>query len=152
MFLVWLPILSYVMVMALNEISDAWDISPAIMAMTVGAAGTSFPDFVASLVVAKQGQGSMACSNAFGSNIFNIFVASGVPWALYATFSLTPEDKLAAFTSVGSIGISIPSPEIASGVVTLAVSLLAFLLVMVLWRFAFAWVSFVVAQVLERPL
>jgi len=50
MFLLWLPILSYVMVTSLNEISEAWDIPPAVMAMTVGAAGTSFPDFMAASI------------------------------------------------------------------------------------------------------
>merc|ERR1711871_475192 len=51
-----------------------------VMGLTVTAAGTSLPNLFASLMVAKQGLGNMAVSNAFGSNTFNIFVALAIPW------------------------------------------------------------------------
>jgi len=55
-----------------------------VMGLTVTAAGTSLPNLFASLMVAKQGLGNMAVSNAFGSNTFNIFVALAVPWLVGA--------------------------------------------------------------------
>ena len=35
------------------------------------------------MLVARAGQGDMAVSNAFGSNVFNILVGLGLPWLLY---------------------------------------------------------------------
>ena len=46
------------------------------------AAGTSVPDLIGSIVVAKQGRGDMAVSNAVGSNIFDILFGLGMPWVL----------------------------------------------------------------------
>ena len=34
------------------------------------------------VLVARQGLGNMAVSNAFGSNTFNIFIALGFPWLI----------------------------------------------------------------------
>ena len=58
-------------------------ISSAIMGLTFSAIGTSFSNFWSSLVVAKNGQGDMAISNALGSNTFNIYICLGIPWLLY---------------------------------------------------------------------
>merc|ERR1712185_322198 len=46
------------------------------------AAGTSVPDALGSIAVAKQGEGDMAVANAFGSNVFDILLGLGVPWFL----------------------------------------------------------------------
>jgi len=40
---------------------------------------------VVALVVAKKGQGTAAVSTALGSNIFDILMALGLPWAVYAS-------------------------------------------------------------------
>jgi len=139
MFLVWLPILSFLMVKSVNGIAEAWGIDKAIMALTISAAGTSFPDFFASMVVARDGQGDMACANAFGSNIFNIFLASGAPWAVFATFWLTDADAVeggvGGYTPDGELALHIPSPDIVSGIITLAISLVLFVLVMICTKF-----------------
>jgi len=138
MFLVWLPILSLLMVQSVNSIAEAWDIDKAIMALTISAAGTSFPDFFASMVVAREGQGDMACSNAFGSNIFNIFLASGSPWAVFISFVLS-EDDIGGIggrvPSSNELALHIPSPDIVSGIITLAVSLALFVVVMIITKF-----------------
>ena len=54
--------------------------------VTVSAAGTSLPNYVASKVAAQNGFGNMAVSNAFGSNTFNIMIGLGMPWVLYTSF------------------------------------------------------------------
>ena len=52
------------------------------MGVTVLAAGTSVPDAIGSLLVARDGQGDMAVSNAIGSNVFDILLGLGIPWTL----------------------------------------------------------------------
>ena len=53
------------------------------MRITFLAAGTSVPDLLSSVVVAKQGKGDMAVSSSIGSNIFDVCVGLPVPWLLY---------------------------------------------------------------------
>ena len=43
------------------------------MGISVSAAGTSFPNLFASMVVARQGLGNMAVSNALGGNVRLVF-------------------------------------------------------------------------------
>ncbi|MEM7111256.1 MAG: calcium/sodium antiporter [Chloroflexota bacterium] len=62
--------------------SDAVGIPPVIVALTILAGGTSIPDMIASIVVARQGRGEMAVANAIGSNIFDILVGLGIPWII----------------------------------------------------------------------
>merc|ERR1711865_802666 len=49
---------------------------------TLVAAGTSIPDALGSIAVAREGHGDMAVSNAIGSNVFDIFLGLGLPWFL----------------------------------------------------------------------
>jgi len=61
---------------------DLLGIEASIMGLTFCAAGTSVPDCMCSVIVAKQGRGRMAISNVFGSNVFDILIAMAIPWAL----------------------------------------------------------------------
>ncbi|XP_067257419.1 sodium/potassium/calcium exchanger 3 [Chanodichthys erythropterus] len=78
----WIAIFSYLMVWMVTIISYTLDIPDYIMGITFLAAGTSVPDCMASLIVARQGMGDMAVSNSIGSNIFDILLGLGFPWAL----------------------------------------------------------------------
>ncbi|KAI1898647.1 hypothetical protein AGOR_G00074530 [Albula goreensis] len=78
----WIAIFSYLMVWMVTIISFTLDIPDVIMGITFLAAGTSVPDCMASLIVARQGMGDMAVSNSIGSNIFDILLGLGFPWAL----------------------------------------------------------------------
>ncbi|XP_028839763.1 sodium/potassium/calcium exchanger 3 [Denticeps clupeoides] len=78
----WIAVFSYLMVWMVTIISDTLDIPDYIMGITFLAAGTSVPDCMASLIVARQGMGDMAVSNSIGSNIFDILLGLGFPWAL----------------------------------------------------------------------
>ncbi len=49
------------------------------MGLTILAAGTSVPDLLTSVIVAKQGFGDMAVSSSIGSNIFDVLVGLPVP-------------------------------------------------------------------------
>lgn len=78
----WIAVFSYLMVWMVTIISSTLDIPDYIMGITFLAAGTSVPDCMASLIVARQGLGDMAVSNSIGSNIFDILLGLGFPWAL----------------------------------------------------------------------
>lgn len=78
----WIAVFSYLMVWMVTIISTTLDIPDYIMGITFLAAGTSVPDCMASLIVARQGMGDMAVSNSIGSNIFDILLGLGFPWAL----------------------------------------------------------------------
>eukprot|EP00064_Thunnus_orientalis_P015360 superscaffoldBa00002835_g15412 len=79
---VWIAVFSYVMVWMVTIIGYTLGIPDVIMGITFLAAGTSVPDCIASLIVARQGLGDMAVSNTIGSNVFDILVGLGVPWAI----------------------------------------------------------------------
>ncbi|OXB74327.1 UNVERIFIED_CONTAM: hypothetical protein H355_006856 [Colinus virginianus] len=71
--------------MLINEVTIigyTLGIPDVIMGITFLAAGTSVPDCMASLIVARQGMGDMAVSNSIGSNVFDILIGLGLPWAL----------------------------------------------------------------------
>uniref|UniRef100_S4R4H4 Solute carrier family 24 member 3 n=1 Tax=Petromyzon marinus TaxID=7757 RepID=S4R4H4_PETMA len=79
---IWIAVFSYVMVWMVTVIGYTLGIPDVIMGITFLAAGTSVPDCMASLIVARQGMGDMAVSNSIGSNVFDILVGLGLPWAL----------------------------------------------------------------------
>eukprot|EP01062_Namystynia_karyoxenos_P002039 TRINITY_DN10708_c0_g2_i1.p1 TRINITY_DN10708_c0_g2~~TRINITY_DN10708_c0_g2_i1.p1 ORF type:complete len:777 (+),score=265.21 TRINITY_DN10708_c0_g2_i1:75-2333(+) len=78
----WLAAMSYAMTFCVETLGKLMGISELVMGLTVSAAGTSFPNVFASMLVARQGLGNMAISNAFGSNVFNVFMGLGLPWFL----------------------------------------------------------------------
>lgn len=74
--------LSYVLVEVAILSAHDLGIPESIIALTVLAIGTSIPDLFSSIIVAKQGRGDMAVSNAIGSNIFDILVGLGLPFLI----------------------------------------------------------------------
>jgi len=79
--------LSWILVELAVVISEDLGIPEAIIALTVLAIGTSIPDLFSSLIVARQGRGEMAVSNAIGSNIFDILVGLGLPFIIVMSIS-----------------------------------------------------------------
>jgi sodium/potassium/calcium exchanger 2 len=53
------------------------------MGLVVLAAGTSVPDLITSVIVAREGHGDMAVSSSIGSNIFDVTVGLPLPWILH---------------------------------------------------------------------
>ena len=66
-------------------------IPDVIMGLTILAAGTSVPDLLSSVIVAKQGHGDMAVSSSIGSNIFDVAFGLPVPWLFYSIATLANE-------------------------------------------------------------
>jgi K+-dependent Na+/Ca+ exchanger-like protein len=80
--IVFIAGISWVLVEHSVNFAQAIGIPPIIVALTVLAAGTSAPDLISSIIVARQGRGEMAVANAVGSNIFDILVGLGLPWLI----------------------------------------------------------------------
>lgn len=87
--IILIALLSWVLVESAVVISEILRVPKVVIALTVLAIGTSVPDLMSSVIVAKQGRGGMALSNAVGSNIFDILIGLGLPWLLIVIFSNT---------------------------------------------------------------
>uniref|UniRef100_A0A3P9KBK7 Sodium/potassium/calcium exchanger 1 n=1 Tax=Oryzias latipes TaxID=8090 RepID=A0A3P9KBK7_ORYLA len=80
----WIGIFSYMMVWWAHQVGETIGISEEIMGLTILAAGTSIPDLITSVIVARKGLGDMAVSSSVGSNIFDITVGLPIPWLLFS--------------------------------------------------------------------
>jgi len=87
MSIVWIMVFSYLMVWWTTVIGNFAGIPDSVMGLTFLAAGTSVPDLITSVIVAKQGHGDMAVSSSIGSNIFDVCIGLPVPWLLYTMFN-----------------------------------------------------------------
>ena len=65
------------MVDGASGIAKSMGVSQSVIALTIVAAGTSFPELITSIVAARKGDTDMALGNVVGSNIFNIFFILG---------------------------------------------------------------------------
>ncbi|XP_035865254.1 sodium/potassium/calcium exchanger 1 isoform X4 [Phyllostomus discolor] len=82
--IIWIATFSYLMVWWAHQVGETIGISEEIMGLTILAAGTSIPDLITSVIVARKGLGDMAVSSSVGSNIFDITVGLPVPWLLFS--------------------------------------------------------------------
>jgi len=117
-----IAVLCWVLVESAIGISDILGIPEIVVALTVLAVGTSVPDMVSSVIVAKQGRAGMAVSNAIGSNIFDIFIGLGLPWLV----------KILIVDDV--IKFNIDGLDISVGLLFASVLLILFFLVWKKWR------------------
>ncbi|NWU06394.1 NCKX1 protein, partial [Cephalopterus ornatus] len=85
--ILWIAVFSYLMVWWAHQVGETIGISEEIMGLTILAAGTSIPDLITSVIVARKGLGDMAVSSSVGSNIFDITVGLPVPWFLFSLFN-----------------------------------------------------------------
>ncbi|XP_032439390.1 sodium/potassium/calcium exchanger 2-like isoform X2 [Xiphophorus hellerii] len=82
----WIAGFSYLMVWWAHQVGETIGITEEIMGLTILAAGTSIPDLITSVIVARKGLGDMAVSSSVGSNIFDITVGLPFPWLLWSMF------------------------------------------------------------------
>ncbi|XP_031668637.1 sodium/potassium/calcium exchanger 1-like isoform X2 [Oncorhynchus kisutch] len=80
----WIAVFSYLMVWWAHQVGETIGISEEIMGLTILAAGTSIPDLITSVIVARKGLGDMAVSSSVGSNIFDITMGLPVPWLIFS--------------------------------------------------------------------
>ncbi|PAA73300.1 hypothetical protein BOX15_Mlig017989g1 [Macrostomum lignano] len=76
----WIAGVSFAMVTVVGRLGCLLGIDTFVMAITVLAAGTSIPDLLSSIIVARDGFADMAVSNAIGSNVFDIDIGLGLPF------------------------------------------------------------------------
>jgi len=120
MAMVWLSFFSYWICVMADKVHEHFGIPSALLGLTLTSVGTSFPNMIASVIVARKGQGSMAIANALGSNIQNVFLALGFPWLANALLNG---------------GRFMQSTEgLVSGVISMAGSLLLFIMFLVFNR------------------
>ncbi|XP_078718210.1 sodium/potassium/calcium exchanger 2-like isoform X1 [Lampetra fluviatilis] len=82
--ILWIAIFSYLMVWWAHQVGETIGITEEIMGLTILAAGTSIPDLITSVIVARKGLGDMAVSSSVGSNIFDITVGLPMPWLMFS--------------------------------------------------------------------
>ncbi|KAJ8333653.1 hypothetical protein SKAU_G00409720 [Synaphobranchus kaupii] len=85
--ILWIAMFSYLMVWWAHQVGETVGISEEIMGLTILAAGTSIPDLITSVIVARKGLGDMAVSSSVGSNIFDITIGLPVPWLIFSLFN-----------------------------------------------------------------
>ncbi|XP_040566721.1 sodium/potassium/calcium exchanger Nckx30C isoform X5 [Lepeophtheirus salmonis] len=88
--ILWIAAFSYLMVWWATISGKTFDIPPEVMGLTFLAAGTSIPDLITSVIVARKGFGDMAVSSSVGSNIFDVTVGLPFPWLLYSAIFQKP--------------------------------------------------------------
>lgn len=116
----WIGVFSYYMVEWATLIGDVFGIPPAVMGLTFLAAGTSIPDLLTSVIVAKQGEGDMAVSSSIGSNIFDVLVGLPVPWLAYTLYYYGTNVTVKADTLF--VSLLILFLMLASVIITIAVN------------------------------
>ncbi|KPM07824.1 potassium-dependent sodium-calcium exchanger-like protein 2 [Sarcoptes scabiei] len=79
----WIGLYSYFMVWWATLVGETFRVPSEIMGLTFLAAGTSIPDLITSVLVARKGLGDMAVSSSIGSNIFDVAVGLPFPWLIY---------------------------------------------------------------------
>ncbi|XP_041464290.1 sodium/potassium/calcium exchanger 2-like [Lytechinus variegatus] len=101
--ILWIAGFSYLMVWMAKEVGDTIGFEERVMGLTFLAAGTSIPDLITSVIVARKGLGDMAVSSSVGSNIFDITVGLPFPWILWSlsrSGTPVPVDSRGLFCSI----------------------------------------------------
>jgi len=81
--IIWIGLLSIIMVWMVERLGEMYGVPSSIMGIFVLAAGTSIPDCLSSVAVARRGHGDMAVSSSIGSNIFDVLLGLPLPWFIY---------------------------------------------------------------------
>jgi len=108
MAIVWIGVFSFLMVWWATVLGDLIGISQAVMGLTFLAAGTSVPDLLTSVSVARMGFGDMAVSSSIGSNIFDILIGLPLPWLVMCIVNAVDgKPAVAQLAKEGTLSFSI---------------------------------------------
>uniref|UniRef100_H2YKM2 Sodium/calcium exchanger membrane region domain-containing protein n=1 Tax=Ciona savignyi TaxID=51511 RepID=H2YKM2_CIOSA len=94
MSIAWIAGISYVMVGVVEIVGCLLGVDTYTMGLLVIAVGTSVPDALSSVLVAREGFGDMAVSNAIGSNVFDINLGLGLPFLIASLITSKPVQLL----------------------------------------------------------
>lgn len=118
--IIFLAIFSHLMVESAVHVATFFNVPSVVIGLTILAAGTSIPDLLASINVAKKGKGDMAISNAVGSNIFDIAVCLGLPW--FFLILITGKD------------VAVATENLTSSIILLFATVIALLFILIAKR------------------
>ncbi|KAG9443816.1 hypothetical protein H6P81_015156 [Aristolochia fimbriata] len=86
--LIYISGIAYVVTKLTDLISCVTGVNPYVIAFTALAAGTSWPDLVASKIAAeRQETADSAIANITCSNSVNIYIGIGIPWLIDTTYN-----------------------------------------------------------------
>merc|ERR1711997_1016256 len=104
----WLGLLTFFVVDCSEKIGECFGIPGDLLGISLLAVGSSLPDCISSVIVAKEMKIDMAVANAFGSNIFDVNLCVGFSFVLgsivklcegeSSTISLGGEAELQTFS------------------------------------------------------
>ena len=100
--LAWMGVFSYFLVSWVEIIGATLGIPSVVMGLTFLAAGTSVPDMLSAVIVAKQGKADQAVSSSVGSNVFDVCVGLAFPWLIFTATYREP-----VYVDAGSLFSSI---------------------------------------------
>jgi Ca2+/Na+ antiporter len=103
----WVFVFSYLMVGWAEIFGYVCFIPDVVMGLTILAAGTSVPDLLTSVIVARDGKGDMAVSSSIGSNIFDVLVGLPLPWFVYAIWQGSMGNAASVVVEAGTITLSV---------------------------------------------
>jgi len=82
MTIAWMAVLVYLLAWMITTVGRTILVPDIVLGLTFLAIGTSIPEVFSSLIVCKQGKGTMAVSNALASNSFDVLFCLGIPWLI----------------------------------------------------------------------
>ncbi len=95
--IVGIALSAYIMVKSTIYITNSLGLSESLFSLIIIAIATSIPDLFVSVQAALKGMGSLAVSNAVGSNIFDILAGIGLPFSFVAVTPIHGSIGLSAF-------------------------------------------------------
>ena len=111
---IWVAVFSFIISNVATRWADLSGLGSGFMGLLMISVGAEIPDCIQSVTVAKRGYGSMAVSNAIGSQNVNVFIGLGLPWLISNIASNTPvrvhsPDALqaAAFFQCGGVALNL---------------------------------------------
>jgi len=125
----WIGVISYLVTWMITIIGFTIGVPDTVMGLSFLAVGTSVPEVFSSLIVCRQGKGSMAVSNSIGSNTFDILVCLGIPWMIKALL------KAASHGEQSEWFVQVNSEGLAYTVISLLASLCVLYCIMLASRF-----------------
>merc|ERR1711997_986777 len=93
----WLGLLTFFVVDCSEKIGECFGIPGNLLGITLLAIGSSLPDCISSVIVARQMKIDMAVSNAFGSNVFDVNLCVGFSFLLGSIANLIDGESASIF-------------------------------------------------------
>ncbi|XP_033638321.1 sodium/potassium/calcium exchanger 4-like [Asterias rubens] len=122
MSIVWIAGLSTGMVTMVERAGCILNIDHYFMGLVFVAVGTSVPDALSSILVARDGFGDMAVSNAIGSNVFDINLGLGLPFFIRILVTSSPINLLSETDEMMlASGALLMTPHAKFGFILLAI-------------------------------